>query len=232
MLVQEFGKHWYKQWWGIALIILFFPILIPFLIWIKTNWDSRIRTATTVCWALIFVYGLVTQELDSKAAFASINEGINAAEESFAASSNTDQKPNQSEIINSQQLNLAELYGKTPAELKSIFPNINKVEPGGSIEITNWKSWSSIYLSFNQKKKLNLISFIPKTPLSVQEAKRIIEKDLGFMLPKSKETKTPALIAYRNMEGKIRTINLLFVDPQKDKRISEINITYSLGWNE
>lgn len=66
MSKTQLPKPWYKKWWGILLIFLFFPILIPYLVWTKTNWNMYIKIGiTAIC--IIFLgssYFNYNQELN------------------------------------------------------------------------------------------------------------------------------------------------------------------------
>ena len=46
---------WYKTWWGVLLVIALFPILVPYLVWTKTNWNKWFKIAITVLCVLFFV---------------------------------------------------------------------------------------------------------------------------------------------------------------------------------
>jgi colicin import membrane protein len=48
MSEQITSKPWYKKWWGILLIIALFPLLVPYLVWAKTNWHKGIKIAITL----------------------------------------------------------------------------------------------------------------------------------------------------------------------------------------
>lgn len=41
------SKPWYKKWWGILLIILFWPIAAIWAIWAKTNWSTVVKLVAT-----------------------------------------------------------------------------------------------------------------------------------------------------------------------------------------
>lgn len=52
-------------------------------------------------------------------------------------------------------------------------------------------------------------------------------------MPAAYEKRVPILVAYRDMSGKIKTVNFKFVDWKTgDRRINEIGIFYNIGWNE
>jgi hypothetical protein len=41
-------KYWFKTWWGVILTILFYPILVPYLVWTKTQWNLFIKIGITI----------------------------------------------------------------------------------------------------------------------------------------------------------------------------------------
>ena len=49
-------KEWYKTWWGIFLIFIFWPILIPYLIWAKTGWKLITKIITSAVLLLIVLF--------------------------------------------------------------------------------------------------------------------------------------------------------------------------------
>ena len=125
------------------------------------------------------------------------------------------------------KLEVESLYGKSHSELKRVFPTLS-----GS-EVENWDSWETVYLTFNENGHLASISFIPMQPLSEKEAKRIVKEDFELELPSSNEVRVPAGVMYRNMVGKVRTVNFHTVDLRKnDCRIEEIGIYFNIDWNE
>jgi len=52
-------KPWYKKWWGILLVIMFFPLLVPYLVWTKTNWSKYSKLIITALCVSIIVFGFV-----------------------------------------------------------------------------------------------------------------------------------------------------------------------------
>ncbi len=52
---QTTSKPWYKEWWGIILTIAFFPFVVPYLVWKKTNWNKWIKIAITAVCAIIVI---------------------------------------------------------------------------------------------------------------------------------------------------------------------------------
>jgi hypothetical protein len=136
------------------------------------------------------------------------------------------------EKCHSEQLDVLGLYGKRPSELTKIFPGATNAEAKELWKAEDWRGWKIVYLGFNAKKKLTSISFVPLKPLSEQEATSILLKDFRLTLPKENEVNAPALLSYRNMKGKISTVNLSYVDLKTDKRIGEIGIFFQIGWDE
>ncbi len=55
---------WYKTWWGWIFILLFFFILIPYLVWTKTNWKKWVKILITVLCLILFVILAVTNETE------------------------------------------------------------------------------------------------------------------------------------------------------------------------
>jgi hypothetical protein len=50
MVEQIMPKPWYKKWWGILLTILFFPLIVPYLVWEETAWNDWIKiVVTAIC---------------------------------------------------------------------------------------------------------------------------------------------------------------------------------------
>lgn len=72
MTEEQLSKPWYKKWWGIILIVLFFPLIVPYLVWTKTTWAKWIKiTITAVCFILI-----ISNLSDSNEAIDSINQNV------------------------------------------------------------------------------------------------------------------------------------------------------------
>jgi hypothetical protein len=91
-------EPWYKKWWGIILTILFFPLIIPYLVWTKTTWKKWIKIAITI----ICFISLISILSDS-------NETIEPAKQNNTEKQATEyeiQKPvkNSDETNNSQEI--------------------------------------------------------------------------------------------------------------------------------
>jgi hypothetical protein len=48
-------KQWYKTWWGATISILFFPIVLPYLVWKETAWSRGAKISITVICVIILV---------------------------------------------------------------------------------------------------------------------------------------------------------------------------------
>jgi hypothetical protein len=119
--------------------------------------------------------------------------------------------------------NIPVLLGKQAAELKLVFGDFDEPAPDGAVKVNQWGGWQSVFLGFGEKTQLAYLSFEPKEPLSESEAKAIVQKLYEVALPPQYETRAPALLAYRNMPGKVATVNFAFVDWQNnDHRIGSI----------
>lgn len=58
MSEQKTLKPWYKKWWGILLVFLFFPILVPYIVWTKTKWNVWVKVAVTAIGIFVVVFGI------------------------------------------------------------------------------------------------------------------------------------------------------------------------------
>jgi len=59
MTEQTISKPWYKKWWGIILTIIFFPFIVPYLVWTKTIWNKWVKIAITAVCAIIVISNMV-----------------------------------------------------------------------------------------------------------------------------------------------------------------------------
>jgi len=54
MTEQTPSKPWFKKWWGIVLTVLFFPFVVPYLVWTQTKWNKWVKIGITLfCLAFI-----------------------------------------------------------------------------------------------------------------------------------------------------------------------------------
>lgn len=63
---QVMLKPWYGKWWGILLIIALFPLLVPYLVWTKTNWHNGIKIAITLFCVFFIVSNYYTEKKQEK----------------------------------------------------------------------------------------------------------------------------------------------------------------------
>src|SRR3989344_298542 len=61
------GKPFYKTWWGLLLIVLFFPIVIPYLVWTKTSWNKWVKIGVTAACACVLIVGFTGSDQGSTA---------------------------------------------------------------------------------------------------------------------------------------------------------------------
>lgn len=47
-------KEWYKNWWGILIIIFLLPFFAIWYVWAKTNWSKAVKSIATVI--ILFVF--------------------------------------------------------------------------------------------------------------------------------------------------------------------------------
>lgn len=52
-------KPWYKKWWGVILTIMFFPFIVPYLVWSKTTWNKWVKVAITAVCVIFIISSIV-----------------------------------------------------------------------------------------------------------------------------------------------------------------------------
>lgn len=134
--------------------------------------------------------------------------------------------------ISGEELPVLDYIDKMPNELESLHPTLKTTKPEQNVTISEQRGWKEIAFSFNAKGRLISMTFVPKIALSESDAIRIIKDKLKFDLPERFCVRAPAVIAYRDMPGPIKTVNLLFVDIRTDRRISEIGVFSARGWRD
>lgn len=70
------GKPFYKKWWGILLIFLFFPILVPYLVWTKTSWNKWVKIGITAVCGIFLLMGFTGSDQPEQARPAVIQQPI------------------------------------------------------------------------------------------------------------------------------------------------------------
>jgi hypothetical protein len=131
------------------------------------------------------------------------------------------------DLVLPKTLDLPKLRGKTRAELADIFP-------GTEDALDGWNGFKRIHLRFTPKHgKLAAVFLIPETPLSERNANWILTRNMGIALPADKSRVSTSSILYRNLDGPIRTVNLIDVDwNSKNMEIGWIGVFYDIPWYE
>lgn len=132
-----------------------------------------------------------------------------------------------SNISVAEDLSVPGLWGKKESDLGQVFVEAKKSKGAWALE--NWRGWKSVMLVFDDKTHaLEMLFFTPARPLSEAEAKAAAQDQLGLSLPPADEVRAVGLITYREMKGKISTINFTYEDPRSDQRIREIGVFFNL----
>jgi len=74
MTKQKKTESWHKEWWGIILIITFFPIVVPYLVWTKTTWAKWIKITITVFCVIFVIYSINDSNKRRKEALALVDQ--------------------------------------------------------------------------------------------------------------------------------------------------------------
>lgn len=132
-----------------------------------------------------------------------------------------------SNISVAEDLLVPGLWGKKESDLEQVFAGAKKAKGAWTLE--NWRGWKSVMLVFDDKTHaLEMLFFTPTRLLSEAEAKAAAQDQLGLSLPPADEVRAVGLITYREMKGKISTINFTYEDPRADQRIREIGVFFNL----
>lgn len=73
--MENSKKPFYKTWWGIILTFLFFPFIIPFIIWKYTNWSKWVKILITIC-CIIFFFSIIITGWEKQKQAENINSQI------------------------------------------------------------------------------------------------------------------------------------------------------------
>lgn len=101
-------KPWYKTWWGILLIILFWPIAAIWAIWAKTSWGQAQKILATVG---VFIIAITISAL------ASSDEQSNLSQDATQESVSTGQTTAENKV---EQKDTAKAKAENKNETKSI----------------------------------------------------------------------------------------------------------------
>lgn len=192
---QKSFKPWYKKWWGILLTFMFFPILVPYLVWTKTSWNKVAKIGITIVCLFIIFASITGNEQAQKEALeltnqaeAYISEGkIDEALEAISKSKElfSDKEKNNAytleEIIN--LINSEEFMKKTLLEMSdSDFEILKKGELTTSF--VDHPGLNTIFLeklTENANKRAEYIAEIEKQKREEEKRKRkeMIEKQFS-----------------------------------------------------
>lgn len=52
------AKPWYKQWWGVIIAVLLWPLFLPWLIWARSHWHllGKIAATTGIAVLIVLIY--------------------------------------------------------------------------------------------------------------------------------------------------------------------------------
>lgn len=127
--------------------------------------------------------------------------------------------------VEAESFSLQEYWGKTEREVANALPE-SKSEYKESLVVENTKGWKKILFLFD-KGKLWSVCLNPKEPITEEAARKRVINDLGLTLPAEHEVRTPGLVAFRDMKGRIETINLIYKSTGAYQQISEISVFFS-----
>lgn len=123
------------------------------------------------------------------------------------------------------RVEISTLFGKHHTDLSTVFTGLPETEAGRMTTLNGWGGWQTVCLGFNDAGCLVLINFTPTEPLTEVEAKQIIEETYGVPLPSSERKRTPAFIAYSDMNGPVKSVKFNFLDSEvQNGHIGEIEI--------
>ena len=151
------SKPWYKNWWGIILIIALWPFVILYLVWAKTNWDKKIKIGITALLVILFIFGMTASTQNEK-------EALNLVSEAEA-------------MIQEGQLNEA---STTLEDSKEIYSTDEASELLGKIKKTNSENYlkESLISMSDKEAKLLKEGELEKSFIEHKELNEIFVKKL------------------------------------------------------
>ncbi|MDP1586131.1 MAG: hypothetical protein Q8M07_00180 [Prosthecobacter sp.] len=117
-----------------------------------------------------------------------------------------------------------EYWGKTEPEIAKAFPEAKSEYQ--CLVVENTKNWQEVSFLF-EKGKLWSICFSAKESLTEKEARERAINELGLKLPREHEVRTPGLVAFRDMKGRIKIVNLIYKTTGSYEQINKIWIFFS-----
>ena len=135
-------------------------------------------------------------------------------------------------------IDLPDFKGWSAAQLKTVFPievpNAPDWEAGVETTINNWKGWEKIVFHFNGKGRLSSIDFFFNKLIPLQKAHKLCKTNLNVRLVAENRVSAPGLLAYRGLQGAIRTVNFLNHDDpfNWENGINNLYFKYDIAWAE
>jgi len=140
-----------------------------------------------------------------------------------------------SEELRFKTIDVPSLYGLTVDELRARYRDliIPATQPGTTAQAHGWRYWREVWFGFNANGKLSHITFEPGSTMSEAEAKSTVTNFFRVDLPQCREQRSLACLSYHNLPGKVQTVNFNYKDwKSADKKVSEIGLFFSIGWDE
>ena len=123
-------------------------------------------------------------------------------------------------LAQTKPVDFVSLMGKTRAQIASVFPGTGEV-------VESWNGWARAYLAFNAKGRLVSVNLEPRAPISEAEAENAV-RGFGVTVDRRKYVAAPAVHAYSDMNGPIKTVNYLI----ERGRVTTVGIFSSIGYND
>jgi hypothetical protein len=134
--------------------------------------------------------------------------------------------------VQNEVFNVTGAWGAKHTDLLATFPGAEAARPEATVIIDGWRGWKSVHLGFNSKSRLASITFIPTHPVDLVHAKDILREQFQFPIPTVREIQLPDALVYRDIPGRIRTLNLGYADNGRTKKVNEFSFYFNIQWNE
>jgi hypothetical protein len=129
------------------------------------------------------------------------------------------------------------LIGVTPDHIAKEFPvyplERDDWENGLSSILENWGGYKLVYFNYNGRGRLKNIEFVLHDRLPVKQCQKLLAKFNA--LPAAEYlVEAPGVMSYREMNGVISTVNLLYSKDRFKWRMGcdSFAIHFNIGWNE
>lgn len=112
------------------------------------------------------------------------------------------------------------MKGKTIPELQAVLP-------GAGAQIEGWRGFASLYLWFDDAKRLNQLNLSFKEPIAESEAYAIALRVFGLDLRKFPATRAPSAVRFQAPHPALKSATLSRAIPSA--QIEGITLTFSPG---